>query len=690
MNLEKVKKRIEKLKEIINYHRYLYHVLDKQEISDEALDSLKHELYQLEQKYPEFITLDSPTQRVAGQPLEKFEKVQHKTPMLSTEDVFNKEELKDWEVYLKKIIPVQFDYFTELKIDGFAISLEYRKGIFYRGSTRGDGFIGEDISQNLKTIESIPLKLQIEEKIFSSLKIPEKIIQKKKIEIRGEVYMDKKDFERFNLERKKKDEPTYSNPRNLAAGSIRQLDPKLAAERPLKFLAYDLITELGQKRHFEKHKILTALGFKTSLGKKCRSLEEVIDYWREIAKKRENFPFQIDGVIILVDDNKLFQQFGIVGKTPRAMRAFKFSAKQTTTNVLDVKFQVGRTGAITPVACLKPTQIGGVTITRATLHNEEEMKKLGIKIGDTVIIERAGDVIPAVNKVLKELRTGREKEVKMPRFCPACDSRLIKPEETIWKCPNSNCEGRQKRYFSHFVSKKGFDIEGLGPQIINQLFETGLITDPADIFQLKEGDLIFLERFAEKSAQNLIAAIQEKKQIPLAKFIYALGIESVGEKMSQVLAEYFQNLENLQKAKIEDLQFLKDIGPKTAISIYSFFQTRQKLNFIKKLKKAGVAIQYQKSKISHAQIFFENLGGQANQKLQGKIFVLTGVLKTMSREKAKEKIRFLDGEISESISKKTNFLVVGEHPGSKLNKAKKLGIKIITEEEFLRMINFPI
>lgn len=672
MNCQGAKKRIEKLKELINHHRYLYHVLDKEEISQEALDSLKHELYQLEQKYPEFITPDSPTQRVGGEPLEKFEKVVHKIPMLSTEDVFNEKELKDWETYLKKIIKkaVSFDYFVELKIDGFAISLEYKKGIFYRGSTRGDGLIGEDITQNLKTIESIPLKLLTHE---DSFKISPKIIEEKEIEIRGEVYMNKKDFEKFNLERKKGGEPIYSNPRNLAAGSIRQLDPKLAAQRPLKFLAYDLVTDLGQKNHFEEHQILTTLGFKTSLGKKCNNLEEVIDYWREIAKKREIFPFQIDGIIVLINDNKLFNQLGVVGKTPRAIRSFKFSAKQSTTQLLDIKFQVGRTGAITPVACLKPVQIGGVTITRATLHNEEEMKKLGIKIGDTVIIERAGDVIPAVNKVLKELRTGKEEEIKMPKSCPICRTALIKPEEAIWKCPNPNCQGRQKRYFFHFISKKGFNIEGLGPQIITQLLNTGLITDPADIFQLKEEDLIPLERFAEKSAQNLIKAINDKKQIPLVKFIYALGIEGVGERMAQVLADHFKNLENFQKAKIKDLQFLEDIGPKIAQSIYSFFRNPQKINFIKKLKKIGIVI-------------INPLSFKKLSKFQNKTFVFTGTLENISREEAKEKVLQLGAKVSESVNSKTDFLIAGKNPGSKLVKAKKLGIKIFSQTEFLKLL----
>lgn len=687
------KKRIEKLKRLINYHRYLYHVLDKEEISPEALDSLKHELYKLEQEFPEFITPDSPTQRVSGEPLPGFKKVEHKVPMLSIEDIFSEEELKDWEDYFKKLVPGQeFEYFAELKFDGFAISLIYKNGIFTYGSTRGTGLLGENVTQNLKTIESIPLKLEIHNKLPSK-EIEEKVkklIKNGEIEIRGEVYISVRDFERLNKEVKKRGEKTFANPRNLAAGSIRQLDPKLAASRPLKFLAYDIITDFGQKKHSQKHQILPVLGFKTDQGKVCKSLDEVIEFWKEMAKKREKLPFQIDGIVININNNEIFQNLGVVGKSPRGVRAFKFSPKQAITILKNVKFQVGRTGAVTPVAVLKPVEVGGVKISKATLHNEDEIKKLGVKIDDTVIVGRAGDVIPEVIQVLPELRTGKEREINFPRNCPICGQKLEKLEgEAIWRCKNPKCSAKERRYFYHFVSKGAFDIVGLGPKIIDKLINTGLILDPADLFKLKIRDILPLESlprrprsffekggvlrgFAEKSADNLIKAIQEKKRITLPRFIYALGIRNVGEETSQSLAEYFGSLEKLKQVKIEDFQKVKDIGPVVAESIYDWFSKQRNLNFLKKLKKVGVEIIEEKK--------------SAFQSLKGRIFVLTGTLETMSREKAKEKIRILGGEVSESISKKTSFLVVGKEPGSKYEQAKRLGVRIINEKEFLEML----
>jgi len=676
VNKQQAKQRIEKLKKVINYHRYLYHVLNRQEISDAALDSLKHELYKLEQQFPELITPDSPTQRVAGKPLAGFQKVEHKIPMLSIEDIFAEEELRDWEDYLKKLMPSEkFEYFAELKIDGFAISLLYENGIFKIGSTRGTGKIGEDVSQNLKTIESIPLKLELHGKLPNK-EIEErikKIIKKGEIEIRGEVYMDVKDFERLNKELAKRGEKTFANPRNLAAGSIRQLDPKLAASRPLKFLAYDIVADLGQKKHSEEHQILLALGFKTDEGRKCQNLPEAVEFWKAVGEKREKLPFQIDGVVINVNDNEIFQKLGVVGKSPRGVRAFKFSPKQTTTIIEDIKLQVGRTGAITPVAVLKPVEVGGVKISRATLHNEDEIKRLGVKIGDTVIVGRAGDVIPDVIQVLPELRTGKEKEFKMPKVCPVCGARLERRErEVVWRCPNPKCRARKREYFYHFVSRKAFDILGLGPKIIDRLLDEGLISDPADLFLLKEDDISHLERFAEKSAKNLILAIQSKKKITLAKFIYALGIRNVGEETSQDLAEKFCSFEKLKNASSPELQKIMDIGPVVAKSIYEFFPEKRNLKFIEKLKKVGVQILEEKK--------------PKQQPLKGKIFVLTGSLETMTREEAKEKIRILGGEISESVSKKTDYVLVGKEPGLKYQIAKKLGVKTINEEQFLRML----
>ena len=696
MNRQQARQRIEKLRKVIDYHRYLYHVLNRQEISDAALDSLKHELYTLEQKYPEFITPDSPTQRVAGSVLEGFAKVRHEIPMISLEDIFSEEELKDWQDYLKRLAPSVvdeakassppsfllrkssvFDYFAELKIDGFAIALIYENGIFLVGATRGSGSVGEDVTQNLKTIESIPLSLEIREE-YSTPEVEcltsgvKKLIEKGKIEIRGEVYMEKKAFEKFNEEQKKKGLPTFANPRNLAAGSIRQLNPKLAASRPLKFLAYDIITDFGQTKHSQEHRILTALGFKTDSGRECQSLEEVVEFWREVAKKRETLPFLIDGIVINLDENSLFKKLGVVGKTPRGSRAFKFVPKQATTVIEDIKLQVGRTGAVTPVAHLKPVQVGGVTITRATLHNEDEIKRLGVKIGDTVIVGRAGDVIPDIVKVLPELRTGKEREFHFPKNCPVCEVKLERPEsEVIWRCPNPNCGARKRESLYHFTSKKAFDIEGLGPKIIDQLIDENLISSASDLFELKEGDLIPLERFAEKKTQNIIEAIQNSKKIPLVRFIYALGIRHVGEETAISLANFFGGIDKLRRAFQEELEKIPDIGPEVSKSIYDWFKAKRNQKLIDDLIQAGVKI-----------LPPEKVG----KKLTGRTFVLTGTLETITREETKEKIRLLGGEISETVSKKTDYVVVGKGPGLKLVIAKKLGVKIIDESEFLKLI----
>ena len=681
MKKEEAEQRIKKLKKVINYHRYLYHVLNKQEISDAALDSLKQELYKLEEQFPEFQTPDSPTQRVAGKPQKGFKKVRHKIPMLSIEDIFSEKGLRDWQDYLKRLVPSQkFDYFGELKIDGFAVTLFYKNGVLEYGATRGDGKLGEDVTQNLKTIESIPLKIDIHssfKQVQPSKDIKERLIKTIKqgeIEIRGEVYMEKNDFQKLNKRMSKKGEKTFANPRNLAVGSIRQLDTKLAASRPLKFLAYDIVTDFGQKTHSQEHKILSILGFKTDPGKECKSLKEVMDYYGKIVKKREKFPFQIDGIVVSIDDNQLFEKLGVVGKSPRGVRAFKFPPKQATTLIKDIKLQIGRTGALTPVAVLKSVEIDGVMVSRATLHNEDEIRKLGIRIGDTVIVERAGDVIPAVSKVLADLRTGKEKHFKMPRVCPSCGTNLVKPEkEVVWRCPNPRCFARKKKYFYHFISKGAFDIVGLGPKIVDRLLDEGLISDPADLFNLKEGDISPLERFAEKSAQNLILAVQFKRKITLPKFIFALGIRNVGQETAHLLAERFSSIENFKKASLFDLERIRDIGPVVAKSIYDFFQNKKNLEFIKKIKTVGVKIIDSEYKIE-------------GTKLKGLTFVLTGSLEAITRPEVREKIRVLGGEVSESVSKKTDYLVVGVDPGLKLEKAKKIGTKIIEEKEFLELI----
>jgi DNA ligase (NAD+) len=682
---KEAKERIERLKKIINHHRYLYHVLDRQEISEAALDSLKKELFDLEQKFPEFITPDSPTQRVGGKPLEKFAKVRHPLPMISLNDAFSQKDMEDWLERNSKLLEKEeierLDYYCEPKLDGLAIELIYKDGILKTGSTRGDGIFGEDVTSNLKTIEAIPLKLRDINEVCQELEkeelkeIAENIKEKglKEVVVRGEVIVTKKEFEKVNREQEKKGLPTFANPRNMAAGSIRQLDPKITAQRKLDSNAYILITDFGQKTHQEAHKILKALGFKTNnkYNKYCKNLTEVFEYHDFWQKNRGKLPFEIDGVVVTINRNEIFEKLGVVGKAPRGAIAFKFPLKQSETIVEDIKIQVGRTGSLTPVAILKPVEVGGVTISRATLHNEDEIKRLGVKIGDTVIVGRAGDVIPDIIKVLPELRTGKEKKFKMPKKCPVCGTKIIKPEgEVVSRCPNPKCPAKQRRYFYFFVN--AFNIIGLGPKIVDRLLDEGLISDPADLFLLKEGDLLPLERFAEKSAQNLVQAIQSKKRISLPNFIYALGIRNVGEETAQDLAEYFGSIEKLKKASLEELQKVMDIGPVVARSIYDWFREKKNLEFLEKIKKVGVEVFEEKK--------------PKRQPLGGKTFVLTGALETMSREEAKEKIRLLGGEISESVSKKTDYVVVGKEPGSKLERAKKLGVKTINEPEFLKLI----
>jgi len=663
------------------FYRYLYHVLNKEEISPEALDSLKHELWELEQQYPEFITPDSPTQRVEGKPLDEFKKVTHQTPMLSLEDVFEKQELYDWEERIKKLVPHKnWDYYCELKMDGLSVSLIYEKGLLKTGATRGDGKIGEDVTQNVKTIEAIPLVLrEPKEKEFKevglSLELRKSLlenIRNGRIEFRGEVIMTKQVFEELNKKYKKEGKPLLSNTRNAAAGSLRQLDPKITAERKLDCYIWQMVTNIGQKTHEESVKITNLCGFKTAPGKKVKDLEKVIqfhDYW---AKHKDKLPFNSDGVVVKVNQLDLYPTMGVVGKAPRYWIAFKFQGKEATTKVKDIVLQVGRTGKITPVAILEPVNLEGVIVSRATLHNADEIKRLGLKIGDTVIVRRAGEVIPEIVKVLPELRSGKEKEFKMPDKCPVCGSPLIrKPGEVDYYCSNKNCFVVQKRCLYHFVSKKGFDIVHLGPKIIDQLIEEGLIESPADIFKLKEGDLIPLERFAEKSAQNLIEAIEKAKTIPLEKFIYALGIRYVGEETANTLAQYFGSLEKIKNATLEELKEVPDVGEKVAESLYQWFRDKKNLKLIEDLIKAGVKIISPK---------------KTGTKLQGKTFVFTGALNSMSREEATEIVRMLGGKVSSSVSKNTDYVVVGENPGSKYELAKKLGVKTIKEEEFLNLI----
>lgn len=679
------KNRIAKLRKEINHYRYLYHVLDRQEISDAALDSLKRELARLEEQYPNLVTPDSPTQRVAGKPLRGFKKIRHSNPMLSLGDAFSEKELKQWAERLQKLLPTDQkpEYFAELKIDGFAVSLVYENGILKHGSTRGDGKTGEDVTENLKTIEAVPLRIQDPQEMFKEKEIKkiltdfpglEKILNKtpKTLEVRGEIYMSKKSFEEANGEQKKKNLPLFANPRNIAAGSVRQLDPKITASRKLDFLVYDVTTDMGQKTHQEKHLLAKVLGFKTIKETKlCKNLEDIAVFWNKVLKERERLPFLIDGVVVQVNKNDFFERLGVVGKTPRAAVAFKFPAEEATTTIENIIVQIGRTGVLTPVAVLKPVEVGGVTVSRATLHNMDEIKRLDVRIGDTVIIQRAGDVIPDIVKVLKNMRPRNTREFHMPRTF--CGQKVVHPEGEVAhrlehpeKCDLVN---REKIY--HFVSKNAFNIQGLGPKIIDHLLDEGLIQDAADLFVLKEKDLEHLERFAEKSAANLAEAIQERKKIELPRFIYALGLLHVGEETAFDLAKHFGNLDKLSKVSLEELRRIPNIGEVVAESVYNWFGQKAHQKFIHKLLGAGVKVGSLRA---------------VSKKLAGKTFVLTGSLENLARDEAKRLIRELGGDVSESVSRETDFVVAGSEPGSKLEKAKKLGVKIINEEELLKML----
>lgn len=670
MDKTKAKERIDKLKKTIDHHRYLYHVLDKQEISDAALDSLKKELFDLEQEYPDLITKDSPTQRVGGEPLKEFKKVKHPERMLSLNDVFSKDDFQDWLDRISKLLTEkereEVDFYCELKIDGLAMELIYEDGVLVTGSTRGDGVVGEDVTQNLKTIEAIPLKIEPKD---SKVNIPKRLV------VRGEVFISKKDFENINEIQKKKGLPVYANPRNIAAGSIRQLDPKITKERSLDSFAYDVVVGKDLDTHEERHEFLKELGFKTNKNNQyAKNLEEVLYFYEKTQKIRDNLPYEIDGVVVVINNNKIFEKLGIVGKAPRGAVAFKFAQSQATTIVEDIKLQVGRTGAITPVAVLRPVQISGITITRATLHNEDEIKRLGLKIGDTVVVGRAGDVIPDVIKVLPELRTGKEKSFSMPKICPSCKTKLEKSEtESLYRCPNPKCFARKRRSFYYFVSRPAFNMDGLGPKIIDRLLDEGLVQDPSDLFKLKEGDIDQLERFGEKSAENLIKSISERKEITFPRFIFALGIRNVGEETALDLAKHFGSIEKLKNAEFEDLESILNIGPIVAKSIYEWFNDKDNVKFLDKLLDSGVKIKIEKS-------------DSKGKKLYGKTFVLTGGLESLERGQAKEMIRELGGQVSESVSKKVDFVIAGSDPGSKLDKAQKLGVRVLTEKEFLNLL----
>lgn len=663
------------MKEEINRDRYAYHVLNKSLISDAALDSLKKELFDLENQYPDLITSDSPTQRVGGKPLKEFKKVRHEEAMLSFNDAFSREDVQAWLERLENYLgrKVEQEFYVELKIDGLAIELVYENGVFSQGSTRGDGMIGEDVTQNLKTVEPIPLSLSA----AGEKNIPRRLV------VRGEIFLSKKEFERINREQEKAGAKAYANPRNIAAGSVRQLDPKVTAGRKLDSFAYDIVSGFEFAKHEKEHAKLKELGFKTNPNNRLvQSLEEVFefrDYWE---RHREKLDYEIDGIVIILNDNGLYGRAGVVGKAPRAAIAYKFSPREATTIVQNISVQVGRTGTLTPVAELRPVEVGGVRISHATLHNLDQIRKLGLKIGDTIVVSRAGDVIPQITSVLTKLRTGKEKEFRMPETCPV-DGSKVEKVGVFYRCSNPKCGARNRELMRHLVSRSAFDIRGLGPKALDRFVDEGLISDAADIFSLQKGDVAALERFGEKSAGKIIAEIEEKKSVELPRLIYSLGILHVGEETAQTLAAAFsehigrrgiklsQLVGAVKGMGIDGLEELPDIGPKVAESIVSWFKDQRNMRFLEKLELNGVLLLPVKM--------------AEKGKLSGQVIVLTGTLQTMSREEAKEMIRALGGDVSESVGRQTTLVVAGENSGSKLQKAGELGVRVIGEGEFLKL-----
>lgn len=677
MDKEQIKERINKLKKVIDETRYRYHVLNDPTVTDADYDSLMRELVKLEQEYPEFYNSNSPSQKVGGEPLKEFKNVTHQSPMFSLNDAFDEQELKDWYERLVRLAGekaiCESGFYCEIKMDGLAVSLVYENGMLQYGATRGNGQVGEDITQNLKTVRAIPLRLRKASEYYTD----------KRIEIRGEVFLPIKSFEALNAERLKggSGEP-FANPRNAAAGSLRQLDPKIAASRNLDFMAYSLHMAYGligidNKTHAEEHEIAKDLGFPTGRHNQfCPDLDCVIKTWHEWEKLRPRLPYQIDGMVVNIDNEKLFEKLGVVGKSPRGAVAFKWPAEEVTTILEDIKVQVGRTGNLTPVAYLKPVVVAGSTVSRATLHNLDEIQRKGVKIGDTVVVRKAGDVIPEVVKPIKDLRTGKEKDFQMPKTCPICGGRVVRAEgEVAYKCANKTCFTILRRRIGHFVSKPAFDMEGLGPKIIDKLMTEGLIKDAADLLELKAGDLEPLERFAEKSAQNIIDSIQSHKEISLERFIYALGIPLVGTETAVDIAKKFHTLDNLLVAKKEDFDTIYGIGEKVADAVFDYFSDKKNREFIERLLSLGIKV-----KPYHSPIIANKLGGKS--------FVITGSLDSMTRDDAHKKIIELGGEVGSAVTSKTDFLIVGTDPGeNKIEAAKKFGTKQLTEKEFLEMLN---
>jgi DNA ligase (NAD+) len=688
MTKQEAQVRTKQLRTAINHYRYLYHVLDRVEISEAALDSMKHELLLLERQYPDLVTADSPTQRVEGKPLEKFKKVTHTTRMLSLEDIFSEKELNDWHERVAKLSARAIDnFYVEMKMDGLAVSLVYEGGLLVGGATRGDGTTGEDILNNLKTVEAIPLRLREPEdkeiavfiKKFSGQLSEKKFNSairdlKRRIEVRGEVYMSKETFATLNQQRKTSSEELFANPRNAAAGSIRQLDPAIARSRKLDFFGYGLLGDFGLNTHEQAHELMKLLGIPINpLSRHAESLLEVQKFFKATSNRRESLPYWIDGLVVVVNDDQIFEQLGVVGKAPRGMIAYKFPAEQVTTVIEDIRIQIGRTGALTPVAVMRPVQVAGTTVTHATLHNMDEIERLDARIGDTVIIEKAGDIIPKVIKVIKEARSGQEKKFHLPKRCPICGAEIVRQSgEVAYYCLNRDCYARSCEALRHFISKAGVNVEGLGERMVERFLEAGLINDAADLFLLRQEDLIGLEGFGEKLAENVINSIRASRRVSLRKFLFALGIRHVGTQIAADLAAKFRTLSALRHAAQTEISEVDGVGSKVAESIISFFSETKNQRLLDRLEKL-LRIEADE-------------GSMANGPLVGKNFVLTGSLEKLGRSEAKNLIQTLGGRVTETVRSSTDYLLVGEQPGSKLDKAQKLGITILSEQEFLSMV----
>lgn len=668
MDLQTATKKVKDLQRLLNQYNYEYHVLDQPSVPDAEYDRLMRELLELEEQFPELKTPDSPTLRVGGEVLDMFEKVQHQSQMLSLGNAFNEQDLLDFDRRIRQVVGDDFSYVCELKIDGLAISLRYEDGLFTLGSTRGDGSIGENITANLRTIRSIPLRLN----------------EEVSMEVRGEAFMPRKSFEALNKRRAENEVEAFANPRNAAAGSLRQLDPRIAASRNLDIFLYGMISntgETGVDSHSEALDLLDKLGFKTNKErKKCATIQEVLDYVQYWTNERPNLSYDIDGIVIKVDSLEHQQRLGTTAKSPRWAIAYKFPAEEVITTLKDIELSVGRTGVVTPTAILEPVRVAGTTVQRASLHNEDLIREKDIRIGDQVVVKKAGDIIPEVVNVLADRRTGQEVEFHMPTNCPECESELIRLDgEVALRCINPKCPAQIREGLIHFVSRTAMNIDGLGEKVISQLFSESLIHDVADIYKLTYEQLIQLERMGEKSVHNLLQAIETSKGNSLEKLLFGLGIRHVGAKAAKTLAMQFDTIDNLKKANHEELTAINEIGEKMADSVVAYFEQEEVHELIDELKTAGVNMEY----TGHKPILAEN----ADSIFAGKTIVLTGKLEKLTRNEAKEKIEVLGGNISGSVSKKTDIVIAGEDAGSKLTKAQELGIDVWDEARLVEELN---